>query len=289
MLTQILINGILLGGLYAIVGIGFSLVWGVMNLINIAHGAYIMLGAYTTFWLVASWGLDPFVTLPISFVALFGIAYVTQRFVINRVIDSSVFMVLILTFGLNLLLINVALQLWGGDYRAVSPSYAGSSLSVAGVSIPYIRVAVFVLGMAVTVALQQFMNKTRIGNAIRATALNRYSASIVGVNIQQIYAVTFGIGAGLAGIAGSLASTIFAVTPEMGQPFIGKAFVIACLGGLGNMTGAVVGGMILGLAETWGGFVLGSTYQQAIGFIILVLVLLLRPEGILGKKFYAEI
>lgn len=286
---QILANGLLLGGIYAAVGVGFSLTWGVLNIINIAHGAMVMLGAYVTWWLFSSAGLDPFLSLPVSMGLLFLLGYVLQRFLINRVIAHGVFMTLVLTFGLSLFLIDIALLRFTGDYRSVTTWYAGAGLSFAGVVLPYQKIAVFVVSLLLVFGLNFFLASTRVGRAIRATALNRQAAQLNGVDIFQIYAITFGIGAAMAGAAGCLLSATTTITPTMGNVFIGKAFVIATLGGLGTVQGALIGGLLLGLAESFGAAWVGPSYQSAIGFAILVLVLVFRPEGIMGKQFFAEV
>ena len=286
---QSLINGLLLGGVYACVGIGFSLVWGVANVINLTHGALIMLGAYVTFWAFRLGGIDPFLAIPLAMASTAVIGYAIQRFLVNYVVKIGVFMTLILTFGLQLVLIDSALFAFTGDYRSVTPSYAGAGFDLGGAVIPYIRIGIFAVGLLLTWLLHLFMTYTKTGNAIRATALNKEAAQLVGVNIGHIYAVTFALGAALAGAAGAMLSTLYAVTPVMGNPMLGKAFVIACLGGLGNMWGSLVGGLVLGLAETAGAGLIGPSFQQAISFGLLVLILAIRPEGIVGKKFFAEV
>ncbi|MCL6552690.1 MAG: branched-chain amino acid ABC transporter permease [Firmicutes bacterium] len=289
MTPQVLVNGILLGGIYAAVGAGFSLVWGVLNIINIAHGASVMLGAYVTFFLFSRFGLDPFLTIPISMLTLFVVGYVMQRALINRVIAHGVFMTLVLTFGLSLFLIDMALLAFSADYRSVTPAYAGSGLSFGGLVVPYQRLAILAIALTLIAVLNVFLSTTRMGRAIRATVLNRQAAQLCGVDIHQIYAVTFGLGAALAGAAGSMLAMVVTISPFMGNTFIGKSFVIATLGGLGTVQGALVGGLLLGLAESLGAAVLGPSYQQALGFALLLLVLVLRPEGLLGKKFFAEV
>lgn len=286
MSPQVIVNGLLLGGLYGCVGVGFSLIWGVMNLINVAHGAMIMLGAYVTYWLFELYGIDPFLSIPLSMFVLFLLGYAIQKYVINLVIKRGVVMTLVLTFGLQLLLINLALILWKADYRAVTPSYAGTGFHIGSLVFPYIRLAVLGAALLLTLLLYLFIAKTKMGNAIKATALNKEAAQLVGVNIGRIYAITFGIGAALAGAAGALISAVYTISPIMGQRLIGKSFIVACLGGLGNMAGALIGGLIVGLAETIGGTILGPGYQEAVSFILLVLILVVRPEGILGRKFF---
>lgn len=289
MSAQVIVNGLLLGAIYAAVGVGFSLTWGVLNIINIAHGATVMLGAYVTWWLFTSFGLDPFLSLPISMAATFVLGYVLQRYLINRVIPHGVFMTLVLTFGISLLLIDLALIAFTGDYRSVTPWYAGAGFNLGGVIVPYQRLGVFVTSLLLVAGLNALLNSTKLGRAIRATALNRQAAQLTGVDIYRIYAITFGIGAAMAGAAGSLLSATQTITPVMGNTFIGKSFVIATLGGLGTVQGALVGGLVLGLVESLGSALIGPSYQQAIGYAILVLVLVFRPEGIMGRQFFAEV
>jgi branched-chain amino acid transport system permease protein len=289
MSPQVIVNGLLLGGLYAAVGVGFSLVWGVMNVINITHGSFLMLGAYVSYWLFRLYHVDPFLSLPAVMLLMFGLGYLLQRYIVNAVVKTGVFMTLIITYGMNLFFVNLALLLWKGDYRSVTPEYAGTGLQIGGLIIPYIRLVAAVLAVVLTLLLQLFLSRTRVGNAILATALNKNAAQLVGIPIGRIYAITYGIGAALAGAAGALMSAIYVITPFMGEPFIGKAFVVACLGGLGTATGAILGGVVLGLAETIGGAIVGPSYQEAISFIVLVLILIVRPEGIIGRRFFAEV
>jgi branched-chain amino acid transport system permease protein len=286
---QIIVNGLLLGALYALIGLGFSLVWGVMNIINIAHGAFIMLGAYVAYWAFTLAGIDPFLSIILAMVVLFVLAYLIQQYVINFVVKSGVFVTLILTFGLNIFLKNVALFLWSGNYRTVRTEYSGEGLNAMGLVLPYNRIGIVLITIVITFAFHRFLTRTKTGRTIMATALNKEAAQLVGVDIGRVYALTFGLAAALAGAAGAMMSTIYAVTPVLGDPFIGKAFVVATLGGLGTMVGAIIGGVILGLAETMGGAVFGSGYQDAIAFAVLIIVLIVRPEGIIGRQFFAEV
>jgi branched-chain amino acid transport system permease protein len=286
---QVLINGVLLGGVYGCAAMGFSVIWGVMNLINLAHGSMIILGAYITYLIHASTGLDPFLTLPISGSVLFLLGFCVQKYLINLVIGGSVFMTLILTFGLDMALINTNLLLFTADLRSVTPSYAGLGWELGSIKIPYTRVAVFVFAMALMLILTLIMNRTKLGNAIKATSFDRDAAGLVGVDIQKIYAITFGIGAGMAGMAGSLISMMYSFSPVLGGTFTMKAFVVVVLGGLGSIPGAIIGGLILGLAENFTSVLLEPGYTNAISFILLVMILVLRPRGILGKQFFAEV
>lgn len=287
--VQILANGLLLGGLYVIVALGFSLVWGVMNIINLAHGAFIMLGAYVTFWLFHLWGLDPFLSLPVSMAALFALGYLVQRYVINYVVTAQIFMLLILTFGLDIFIVNLVIAAWTADFRSVTPAYSGRSWQYGLVSIAYIRLAIVALALLLTGALALFLRRTKLGRAIQATSLDREAAQLVGINTRAIYAITFGIGAALAGAAGSLVATTYTISPTMGGSLTLKAFVICILGGLGSISGVILGGLVLGVAESVGAIVIGPGYQDAVSFLLLVVILIVRPAGLFGRKFFAEV
>ncbi len=286
MLLQLLINGLLLGCLYAAIAVGFSLVWGVMNIINVAHGAILMLGAYLTFWMFHLWGVDPFATIPVSMVALFAGGYALQRYLFNRLVRAPIFMTFILTFGVALIIENVSLYAFTAEYRSARPAYASAVIQFAGLTVSSARVAIAVIAVALTVGLFLFMSRTRIGLAIRATRMNLESAKLMGVRIGTVYAITFGVGAALAGAAGSLMSIAYVITPVMGPSYLLRAFTICILGGLGNIYGALVGGLIFGVVETFGALTFETGSQELIGMIILVLVLLLRPSGIMGKQYY---
>lgn len=287
LLMQVLVNGILLGGLYACMAIGFSVIWGVMNLINLAHGSMIVLGAYITYFITTQTGIDPFLTIPISGAGLFVLGFLLQKYLLNYVVHASVFMTLILTFGLDMVMINVNLALFTADIRSITTSYAGLSFQFGEIRVPYTRLGVFILALALTFALYLFMQRTRIGRAIRATAQNARAACVVGIDTKQIYAVTFGIGACMAGVAGSLMAVVYAFSPVVGASFTMKSFVIVVLGGLGSMQGAMVAGIILGVAENLVSGLLIPGYSDAISYILLVLILVLRPRGLFGKQAIA--
>lgn len=284
MIIQVLVNGVILGSLYAVVALGFSLVWGVMDVINIVHGSMIVIGAYVAFILFKAVGLDPFMSIPVAAFLLFFIGYYIQRYLVNFVVRAGVFISLIMTFGLDQMVMNVLQLIFTGDYRSVTISYAGSNFEMGGIVIPYVRLVIFFISILLTVALYFYTTRTKIGNAIRATALNRDAARICGVNVPKIYSITMGISAALAGACGCMYSTLQTFTPFDGGYLIGKAFVICVLGGLGTVMGAIVGGVLLGIAETLGATVFDPRAQEIVGFMILVLVLIIRPKGILGIK-----
>ncbi len=287
--VQQIINALLLGGLLALVALGFSLVWGIMNVINLAHGTFIMLGAYTAYWMFSLWGVDPFLSIPVAMLLLFVLGAILQVSVINFIVRAPVLATLLVTFGLEILITNIALKLWTADVRSVQTHYAGRGIALGSLSIPYNKLGALVLALIITALLWLFLERTKLGRAIRATAYDQVGARAVGINIGRMYALTFGIGAALAGAAGALISTTSAITPMMGSSYTIRAFAICVLGGLGSVTGALVGGLLFGFIEVFGVVWIGPGYSDAIVFLVLVLVLIMRPQGILGRAFSAGV
>jgi branched-chain amino acid transport system permease protein len=284
MLTQVIINGLLKGGLYALMAMGMSLIWGVMNIINIAHGAFIMLGAYTTYWLFVGLGLDPFVSLPLSMAIIFVLGWLLQKYLINFVVQADIFITLLLTFGIELLIDNLALLFWTADVRKVNVSYGAANFPFFGTTIPVVRLAAFVLALIISAILFYIMNRSRLGRAIRATSQELEAAKLTGVKVSNIYATTFGIGTALAAAAGTLWAILFPISPTMGGILTLKSFVVTIIGGLGTMLGPLIGGLILGVVEALGTNWFGSTYENLISFSIFLLVLIFMPKGILGGR-----
>ena len=284
-LQQVVI-GLLLGGVYVAVAIGFSLVWGILNIVNLAHGALVVIGAYTTWWLFSHAGLDPFLTLPIDVVFLFALGYTLQRVLINRVIRAPLFFTLLLTFGVNMVVINLLLLIFRADFRSVTPAYAGSGLDLGGVRVPYIRLAALAIALGVAGIVALVLNRTKTGFAIQAVGADKDAAQLVGIDLRHVYALTFAVGAACAGVAGGLLSTIQAINPTAGEPYTLQAFVVVILGGLGRMSATVVGGILFGLIEVMAQTQipgLGAGWANAIAFAVLVLVLVVRPQGLLGR------
>jgi branched-chain amino acid transport system permease protein len=283
--VQLVILGLLAGGVYVAVGVGFGLVWGVLNIVNLAHGALVIIGGYITWQLFTTLHLDPFLTLPIDAVALFLIGYALQRGVINRVIRAPLLFTFLLTFGLTLVIVNVLLLVFHSDFRSVTPSYSGASLELGGVVIPYTRLASLGVAIGMAAGLAFLLNRTRIGLAIQAIAADREAAQLVGIDLRHAYAVTYGLGAACAGVAGGLIAMIQAITPTAGQPYTLQAFVVVILGGLGRVSATVVGGLVFGLVEVFGQSIpgSGSVFANAIAFGLMVVVLVTRPQGLMGK------
>ena len=274
------------GGLYALIAVGFSLVWGVMHIVNISHGAFVVIGAYVAWQLNTALGLDPVLGLIVAATVLFIAGYALQRSLINLVVNAPIWMTLLLTFGLQLVLVNGLVLLYSGNFRSISTSYAAKGLALGDVRLPYGRLIGFALAVALTAALVAFMNRTKTGQAIKATGMDRSTARLMGINARHIYALTFAIAAALAGAAGTVVGVVGTFSPVSAGAFTLRSFVISVLGGLGNMWGALAGGLVLGVAEAWGGQYLSTTLVNAIAFGVLVVVLIVKPTGLLGRPFY---
>jgi branched-chain amino acid transport system permease protein len=276
LLAQILLNGVLLGGLYGLMALGMALVWGVLNIVNLAHGAFIMLGGYVVYFLFVA-GIDPFVALPVAMVAMFALGYAVQRGFLNFIVRSALLNTLLFTFGLDIVLTYLAQLLFSADYRTINPSYAGANVTIAGVTIPLARLAAFAVALLLAGLLALLLRRTRLGRAIRATAQNLTAARLYGIDPRQIYAITFGIGAALAGAAGGLYGIVAQITPYIGATLTAKSFVIAIIGGLENPLYVIAGGIAIGLAEALAALYLGPTWSDVISFGLLVLILVARP------------
>ena len=267
--------------------IGLSVAWGVTNLINLAHGTMIIIGAYITWLLATRTGIDPLLAMPAAGAALFLFGYALQRLLLNRVIRTSVFMTLILTFGLDMVLINVLLELFSADVRSIVTPYSVGVLELGGIRLPHTQLAVFAIALLLTLLLHLFMTRTRTGRAIRATAQNARAAAVLGIDTANLYAVAFGIGAAMAGAAGSLVTVVYTFSPVTGDGFTMKSFVVVLLGGLGSMKGAIVAGMLLGITENLVSGLLAPGYRDAVSFFLLVLILVFRTHGLLGSRYLA--
>jgi branched-chain amino acid transport system permease protein len=284
-LGQIAVNALLLSGILALVALGFSLVWGIMNIVNLSHGAFIVLGAYLTFWMYAIWKIDPFVSIPISMAVMFGLGYLIQRSLINQVIRAPLLATFLLTFGLEILIVNLINYFFKADTRSVQPAYSGTGFTLGPVRVPYIRLGALFVSLVLVLALGAFLNRSRLGRAIRSTGMDLDAARLTGVKVATIYGLTFAIGAALAGAAGSLLSTQVAFDPNLGGAYTQRAFVICVLGGLGNVVNVLIGAALYAVIEVVVGARLPAL-SQAVTFGILVLLLIVRPQGIAGKSFY---
>ena len=282
MFGQVVISGILSGALYAMVALGLALIFGVMRVINIAHGPFLMLGAYATYFIYSALGLNPYLTLPASMLLLFLLGVLIQRTLVFRVVDAPELSSLLLTFGVSIALVNLAQLAFTSDLRAVE--HITGSWVLGRLAFSKSRTVAFLFAAAITALAFVFLQRTRLGKAIRATSQSREVAMVCGVNVDRIHLITFGLGAALAAAGGTLISVIVAIQPEMGQIWTFKSFLVIVLGGAGNYPGALLGGMILGLVEQLASLFLTAQLSEAIAYVLLVLVLLVRPTGLLGGR-----
>jgi branched-chain amino acid transport system permease protein len=281
---QSLISGILIGGVYALIGIGLTIIFGVMRIINFAHGDLLMLGMYATYFLLTLLKIDPFVSIVIIIPLMFLYGAFLQKIIINRVLDALPQNQILLTIGMGLVMSNTIMLAFTSDYRILSTSYSSGSFNLLGISLSGPLAVSFVITVAITAALYWFLYRTDTGQAIRATAQDREAAKLMGINVSRMSMIAFGIGTALAGTAGALISPTYYIFPQVGSVFTLKAFVITVLGGMGSIVGATLGGVLIGVTESVGGVYLGSGWKDVIVFVLFLLVLLFKPSGLLGTS-----
>lgn len=279
-----IVNGLLVGGVYALLATGLTLVAGVIKIFNFGHGALLMLGAYISFWVFTIYGIDPYLSVFVSGPILFAVGYLIQRFTIRPVLDAPEHNLLLITLGVGLFIENLALFLWSPDYRTVRTAYSGATIDVGPLLISQARLFAFLIALLITVGLWALVRYTDLGKAMRASAQEREGALLMGIDINRIYALTFAIGAACAGIGGSLITPFQVISPDVGHLYLLTLFVIIVLGGLGSFFGALIGGLIVGVAESLGALYLASAMKQVVPFVIFILILLFRPNGLLGAR-----
>lgn len=290
---QSLISGILIGGVYALIGIGLTIIFGVMRVINFAHGDIMMVGMYLTFELFTRLGIDPFVSIIISIPLMFLFGAFLQKVLINRVLTALPQNQILLTIGLGLILSNTIMLIYTSDYKIISTTYSSNSFKLASIFIPEPLGSIsiseplaisFIITAALTALLYWFLMKTDTGQAIRATAQDREAAQLMGINVKWMSMIAFGLGAALAGTAGALISPTYYIFPQIGSTFTLKAFVITVLGGMGSVIGATLGGILIGITESLGAVYISSGWKDVVVYVLFLLVLLFKPAGLLGRS-----
>ncbi|MES2281491.1 MAG: branched-chain amino acid ABC transporter permease [Pseudomonadota bacterium] len=282
-LLQTLASGVLIGLIYALVAIGLTMIFGVMDIVNFAHGEFLMLGMYSTFWLFALYALDPLLTLPLTVIMLFAFGVLLYKLVIVRIINAPMLSQIFTTFGIMILLRGVAQFLWKPDFRSIENSAVAGSVKLLGIQLGKPQLVAGVGAIVVTGLIYFFLNKTRLGAALEATASDKEAARLMGIDSHKMFSLAWGIGAACAGAAGVLLSTFFPIFPDVGANFILLAFVVVNLGGFGSVTGAFWAGILVGVIEVMGGLLLGPQYKTAIVLVLFLGVLMFRPQGLMGK------
>lgn len=287
-LAQNLIYGVLIGALYGLAAVGLSLVFGVTKLLNVSHGELLMLGGYASFWIFKLLGIDPFVSIPITILFLVIIGFILYKLVFSRVVtygtESKIKNSLLVGFGLSIVIQNIVLLLWTADHRSIKTSYSGEAITMLGIRLPVVRLISLAITLIAVLALNYFLKKSYTGKAIRATVENWESASLMGINIQKVYLLSFIIGCALAGVAGILVTLSYSIDPSMGLEWTLKSLVVMVLGGLGNILGTFFGGIILGVTESATGFLIGGNYREIAGLVLFIIILVFKPQGLFGIK-----
>jgi branched-chain amino acid transport system permease protein len=287
-LIQLIINGILLGSMYAIVSVGLTLIFGIVRVVNFAHGEFLMVGMYAAYLLSAKFGLHPYVSaLPVT-VLLFGVGALVQRVIIKPLLSADEHIQIFATVGLSTALINLALLIFGADLYSVPASAAQHSISVGGFTLVIGQVAMFACALALVTGLHFFMKSTVLGRAIRATAQNRNAALLMGVRVERIYVIAFGLGAACVGLASALLMPLYPVTPTIGAYFVLTAFVVVVLGGMRSMYGAFWGAMLIGLVDSLSGYYIAPDLKEVVYFAIFLIILIFKPTGLFGMGAGAE-
>ena len=288
-LIQLLVSGVLIGGVYALVSIGLTLIFGVLRLVNFAQGEFIMLGMYGSFWLHRLLGIDPYVSVFIVGPAIFLLGLVVERIIIFPIVEAPHAMQIFATFGLSLFLQNAALALWGGDYRSVQVAYSTQSLFVGPIAISVTALIAFAAALAMSGVLLWFLKYTREGTALRALVQSRYASALMGINTRRLNRLAFAIGVGCAAIAGALLTPMYYTFPTVGLDLIIIGFVVVVLGGLGNVVGALVGGLIIGVIQTLTGFYLSVEFKDVVALVLFIVILVVRPQGLFGQAGTEEL
>jgi branched-chain amino acid transport system permease protein len=284
-LFQLLLGGLLLGGIYSLTALGLSLIFGVSRVLNLAHGDFLMLGGLSAFLLFSAFELNPFVSLLVIVPTFILVGAVFERVFIRPIADrpfhDRLIASVLVTLGMSLFISDVAAYFWGTFVKGVSVSMP--SFEIAGVFIPTLRLLTLAVIVVLTVVLHQFLSRSALGRAVRAIAQNRQGALLVGIDASRISMITFGIGTALAAGAGVFYLLLFTISPYIGLPIVLKALTVIVLGGLGSLMGALWGGLILGVAETMTGFWIGEKWSPTVSVLLLLGVLLVRPSGLFGR------
>jgi len=282
-IVQAIISGILMGALYTLMAFGLQMVYGVMRIINVAHTVFMVFGSYLTYWIFEIYGIDPFIVMVMIMPIMFAIGWAVQRFLVNPVVAAPEITTLLLMFGIGQVLENLIAFYWTSNFKSVTPTYGATSVTIANLSFPVIRVGGFVASIAILALLEVFLMKTKIGKAIRATAQDREAAQAMGINITRVFLISFGIAIASVAPAGAITSMIYAFYPTVHHMFTSKLFSICVLGGLGSITGVFVGSMIMGIAESLTGAIVTLEWSPIIAYALLIIILIIRPRGLLGK------
>jgi len=281
-LVQQIVNGLLIGFIYSLIAIGLTLIWGVMNIVNFAHGDFLMLGMFTSFWLYTLYGVDPLFSIPVCTVLLFILGLLIYRFIVSKVMKGPMLAQLVVTFGISIFLANLAVFLWTPDFRLIEKPLLHGTWDIGDIKLSVPKFVATIGSVIISLFVFLFLRKTKTGKAILATEMDREAALLMGINTERINSISFALGSALVGIAGAFLSTYYYIYPQVGGTFGLIAFCVVALGGFGSIEGAFIAGIIVGLAQTLGGFFIDPAYKYAIVFLIYLITVWIRPQGLLG-------
>ena len=280
--AQVIISGILSGGIYALASVGLALIFGVVRLVNFAHGEFLMIAMYFAFWLNAIFGLSPYQSLPVNLVLMAVLGYVIFKVVMSRVLEAEQSIQMLITLALSMVLQNLALMLFRADIRHIRLPITNTMVHFGPIALNLPRLIAFVVAISASLALYLFLQKTFAGTAMRAIAQNSQAAELMGINVRQVYLQAFIIGSCLVGLAGLLLSPIYQIFPMVGGTFSTLSFIVVVIGGLSSIPGAILGGLLIGVVESLAGYFIGPAFQQAAYFLLFIVVLFFRPTGLFG-------
>jgi branched-chain amino acid transport system permease protein len=281
-LVQQIVNGLLIGFIYSLIAIGLTLIWGVMNIVNFAHGDFLMLGMFTSFWLYTLYGVDPLFSIPVCTALLFILGLLIYRYIVSKVMKGPMLAQLVVTFGVSIFLANLAVFLWTPDFRLIEKPLLHGTWDIGDIKLSIPKFVATIGSVIVSLFVFLFLRKTKTGKAILATEMDREAALLMGINTERINSISFALGSALVGIAGAFLSTYYYIHPQVGGTFGLIAFCVVALGGFGSIEGAFIAGIIVGLAQTLGGFFIDPAYKYAIVFLIYLITVWIRPQGLLG-------
>lgn len=288
MIGQVVVSGLLIGGIYALVAVGLNIIFGVLRIINFAHGEYLMVSMYGAYWL---WrlGLDPYMSIVLVVPAMAVLGALSERYLIRYTLTAPAHVKIFVTMGLSIALQNLALLFFTADYLNVRTAYQTSTIALSGLAISVPRMIALIATLVTAAGLFLFLKYTDFGRAIRATAQDGVTARLMGINVDRIYMYTFAIGSAFVGLAGCLLVPVYYIYPTVGIDFVVVAFVVVVLGGLGSVPGAIIGGLLIGVVEQLSGFFVDTSLRQVVYFLVFIVVLAVRPAGLLGQRGAEEI
>jgi branched-chain amino acid transport system permease protein len=289
LILQSVVSGLLVGGMYGLVALGLAFAFGVLKVLDVAHGELLMVGGYVAFFAFTAWGIDPFLSMPIVFIVMFGfgaLLYVVLfRFVTRTEVHTRIKNSLLISFGLVLVLQALAVRFFTADERTISTAYSSEAITIGLVRVPVVRLAGLVVAIVAALALEWLLNRTGFGRAVRATSEDWTRAALTGIDVNRVYLIAFAVSAALAGLAGSLVTLGYSVSPNIGLGWTLKALIVVVLAGLGSMRGIIVAGLFLGLTESLAAVWLGGEYREVAALVLFLIVLSIRPHGFFGRAY----